>query len=47
VPSERWLDQAPSVSVKLTLHAGNNTILFSNPSGSAPDLDRIIVSTYG
>jgi hypothetical protein len=32
-----------SMSVTVTLKAGNNTILFSNPSGNAPDFDRITV----
>jgi hypothetical protein len=30
-------------SVAISLHAGNNTIEFSNPSDPAPDIDRIVV----
>jgi len=34
--------QSKSLTVQLT--AGNNTILFSNPSANAPDIDQITVS---
>jgi alpha-galactosidase len=36
-------DPAPTV-IKVQLHAGTNTISFGNPSGYAPDLDRIVVA---
>ncbi len=36
-----------TLSVPVILHAGNNTILFSNPSGWAPDFDRITISGSG
>ncbi|WP_125903102.1 alpha-galactosidase D [Luteibacter rhizovicinus] len=30
--------------LEVPLHAGQNTLQFSNPSGNAPDLDRIVVT---
>jgi hypothetical protein len=36
-------DAVGSVSVRLPLAAGPNTIEFGNRTGSAPDLDRIVV----
>jgi hypothetical protein len=36
-------DPTPIV-IKVSLHAGSNTIEFSNPTGYAPDLDRIVVA---
>jgi len=36
-------DPAPSV-LSVQLHAGTNTISFANPTGYAPDLDRIVVA---
>jgi len=36
-------DPAPIV-LSVQLHAGNNTISIGNPSGYAPDLDRIVVA---
>jgi DNA-binding MurR/RpiR family transcriptional regulator len=32
-----------TASITANLHAGNNTIEFSNPSAIAPDIDRIVV----
>jgi hypothetical protein len=32
------------VTVSLNLDAGNNTIRLGNPTGWAPDLDRLVVS---
>jgi len=32
-----------TLGVTVNLHAGNNTIKLSNPSGDAPDIDRIVV----
>ncbi|MEV4560822.1 glycoside hydrolase family 9 protein [Kitasatospora sp. NPDC049285] len=32
-----------TVTVTLTLTAGTNTVTFANPSGAAPDLDRLVV----
>ena len=32
-----------ALTVAVALYAGNNTIAFSNPSTSAPDIDRIVV----
>ncbi|HEX3642094.1 MAG TPA: carbohydrate-binding protein [Ktedonobacteraceae bacterium] len=34
-----------TLKVTVSLNAGNNTIKFSNPLGSAPNLDRIVVSS--
>jgi hypothetical protein len=36
--------QLASVTLPMTLNAGANTLLFSNPSAFAPDLDRISVT---
>ena len=36
-------DPTPTV-IQVNLHAGSNTIEFGNPSGYAPDLDRIVVA---
>ena len=36
-------DPTPTV-VQVNLHAGSNTIEFGNPTGYAPDLDRIVVA---
>jgi alpha-galactosidase len=36
-------DPTPTV-IQVNLHAGANTIEFGNPSGYAPDLDRIVVA---
>jgi alpha-galactosidase len=33
-----------SIVVQVNLHAGSNAIEFGNPSGYAPDLDRIVVA---
>ncbi|MEV6643021.1 beta-L-arabinofuranosidase domain-containing protein [Amycolatopsis sp. NPDC051371] len=43
-PSTGGWDTVGSVTVTLTLTAGANTIRLGNPSGWAPDLDRIVVS---
>jgi DUF1680 family protein len=43
-PSTGGWDTVGSVSVTLTLAAGANTIRFGNPTGWAPDFDRIVVS---
>ncbi|GIH15385.1 carbohydrate-binding protein [Rugosimonospora africana] len=42
-PSSGGWDTVGSVSVTLNLNAGANTIRFGNPSGWAPDFDRIVV----
>ena len=34
-----------TLSVTVHLNAGKNTIQFSNPSASAPDIDRTVVSS--
>jgi hypothetical protein len=36
-------DPVPAV-VQVQLHAGTNTISIGNPTGYAPDLDRIVVA---
>jgi len=36
-------DTIGTASITVNLHAGNNTIEFSNPSTPAPDIDRIVV----
>ena len=36
-------DPTPAV-IQVNLHAGSNTIEFGNPTGYAPDLDRIVVA---
>jgi DUF1680 family protein len=43
-PSTGGWNTVGSVQVTLTLAAGNNTIRFGNPTGWAPDFDRIVVS---
>ncbi|MEN3304814.1 MAG: uncharacterized protein V7603_1016 [Micromonosporaceae bacterium] len=42
-PSTGGWNTVGSVSVTLALDAGANTLRFGNPSGWAPDLDRIVV----
>ncbi|WP_222106387.1 fibronectin type III domain-containing protein [Catellatospora sichuanensis] len=42
-PTADW-NTVGSTTVTLTLGAGNNTVTVANPSGWAPDLDRITVS---
>ncbi|MEO6087926.1 MAG: hypothetical protein ABIQ18_32935, partial [Umezawaea sp.] len=42
-PSTGGWDAVGSVSATLTLAAGVNAIRIGNPSGWAPDLDRIVV----
>jgi len=37
-------DAFTSTVVSVPLHAGANTIVFSNPSDYAPDLDRIVIA---
>jgi DUF1680 family protein len=44
MPSTGGWDTAGSVTVSLVLTAGTNTIRFLNPTGWAPDFDRIVVS---
>jgi len=39
-----WYGNVQSLTVTVNLHAGNNTILFSNPSAPAPNIDRITVA---
>ncbi|GAA1360470.1 fibronectin type III domain-containing protein [Catellatospora chokoriensis] len=41
-PTANW-DTVGTTTVTLNLTAGNNTITFANPSGWAPDIDRITV----
>jgi hypothetical protein len=43
-PSTGGWDTVASVSATLNLVAGANTIRFANPTGWAPDFDRIVVS---
>ncbi|GAA5200046.1 hypothetical protein GCM10023322_77030 [Rugosimonospora acidiphila] len=43
-PSTGGWDTIGSVTTTLTLNAGSNTIRLGNPTGWAPDLDRIVVS---
>jgi RHS repeat-associated protein len=33
-----------SLTISVALNAGNNTLLFSNPSATAPNIDRIVVN---
>jgi alpha-galactosidase len=39
-------DAFAATVVPVRLHAGENTIEFSNPSQYAPDLDRIVIAAY-
>ncbi|TDV42204.1 carbohydrate-binding protein [Actinophytocola oryzae] len=43
-PSTGGWDTVGSVTATLTLAAGTNTIRLANPSGWAPDIDRVVVS---
>jgi hypothetical protein len=43
-PSTGGWNTIGSVTVSLNLDAGNNTIRLGNPTGWAPDLDRLVVS---
>lgn len=40
-------DTVGTKDVTINLNAGNNTIKFSNPSGWAPDIDKITINTSG
>lgn len=40
---DTFSDPTPTV-IQVNLHAGANTIEFGNPSGYAPDLDRIVIA---
>jgi uncharacterized protein YkwD len=46
-PSTRSFGRPATVRVKVTLRAGTNTLSFGNPSGGAPDLDKLVVATDG
>jgi hypothetical protein len=43
-PSTGGWDTIGSVTTTVTLTAGTNTIRLGNPTSSAPDIDRIVVS---
>jgi serine/threonine protein kinase len=43
VPSTATKGKVETMSIGIRLKMGNNTILFSNPSAYAPDIDRIVV----
>lgn len=45
--NDGYWNNVQHLSVPIILNAGNNTVLFSNPSGWAPDLDRITISGSG
>jgi uncharacterized protein YkwD len=44
-PSTRSFSRPATLRVKVTLKAGTNTLSFGNPSGPAPDLDKLVVAT--
>ncbi|MEV4411480.1 carbohydrate-binding protein [Catellatospora sp. NPDC049609] len=46
-PATATWDTVGSASFTLNLAAGSNTVTMANPSGWAPDIDRITVSTSG
>jgi uncharacterized protein YkwD len=46
-PSTRSFGRPSTLRVKVTLQAGTNTLSFGNPSGGAPDLDKLVVATDG
>ena len=46
-PSTRSFGRPATLRVKVTLQAGTNTLSFGNPSGGAPDLDKLVVATDG
>jgi uncharacterized protein YkwD len=46
-PATRSPGRPAGQRVKLTLAAGVNTVTFANPSGVAPDIDKLVVATDG
>jgi uncharacterized protein YkwD len=46
-PATRSIGRPANLRVRVTLTAGPNTVTFSNPSGPAPDLDKLAVATDG
>ena len=45
--NDSYWNSVQHLSVPVILNAGNNTVLLSNPSGWAPDFDRITISGSG
>ncbi len=47
LPSSGGWDVLKTYDLTVALASGNNTVKLANPSGWAPDIDRIVVSTSG
>jgi uncharacterized protein YkwD len=46
-PSTRGFNRPGILRIKVTLKKGDNTLAFGNPSGWAPDFDKLVVATDG
>jgi uncharacterized protein YkwD len=46
-PSTRGFDRPATIRLKVTLKSGTNTLAFGNPTGWAPDFDKLVVATDG
>jgi uncharacterized protein YkwD len=46
-PSTRGFTRPGTLRIKVTLKKGVNTLAFGNPSGWAPDFDKLVVATDG
>jgi uncharacterized protein YkwD len=46
-PATRGASRPGTVRITVTLAAGDNTISFGNPTGVAPDVDKLVITTDG
>jgi uncharacterized protein YkwD len=46
-PATRGANRPGTLRITATLAAGDNTITFGNPTGVAPDLDKLVITTDG
>jgi len=46
-PGTRGAGRPGTLRIVLALRAGDNALAFSNPSGAAPDIDKIVITTDG
>jgi uncharacterized protein YkwD len=46
-PGTRSAERPGTLRLTVTLKAGENTVVFGNPAGAAPDIDKIVLTTDG
>jgi uncharacterized protein YkwD len=46
-PATRGSSRAGTMRITATLKAGDNTIVFGNPVGAAPDIDKLVITNDG